>query len=293
MRLIIILILCLFTFAGIGQSIQRSSGISNVDDSLEVPKKLSIPSDTTQKKTNSIAYINGTLYVADGTKWVSTGGIPPLQSVMGAGSTSTIPPTYNLSNVAASFTIKNTTSNFNAVILSQNGTGGNGGYFLLFNSVGTPLITADATTGDTKTSKSLTIGNGGSINLGSKIQSRASGSLRTVFVQDRSYTLADSVDLYVNSGTNTTTIGATQSIAPTSPESSYRVDCTSGAITLTITTSILKIGQKVNVKKIDATANNVIIQGSSGNIDGSATLTITTQYINRALLWNGTNFDVL
>lgn len=51
--------------------------------------------------------------------------------------------------------------------------------------------------------------------------------------------------------------------------------------------------QLVNVKKIDATANVVTISGGAINIDGAATKTITAQYVNVQIQFNGATWDIL
>lgn len=51
--------------------------------------------------------------------------------------------------------------------------------------------------------------------------------------------------------------------------------------------------QLVNVKKIDATANVVTINGGAINIDGGTTVAIGSQYTNMQVQFNGASWDVL
>lgn len=58
-----------------------------------------------------------------------------------------------------------------------------------------------------------------------------------------------------------------------------RVDTTAGAITVTLPNATLSLGQVYVVKKIDAAANAVTVQGTGGQtIDGAATKAWSTQY---------------
>jgi hypothetical protein len=73
-----------------------------------------------------------------------------------------------------------------------------------------------------------------------------------------------------------------------------RGDATSGAITLTLPTAVGFSGQTHIIKKIDSSANAVIIATtSSQTIDGATTLSLLTQYNSVTLVSNGTNWDVI
>jgi hypothetical protein len=55
-------------------------------------------------------------------------------------------------------------------------------------------------------------------------------------------------------------------------------DCTTGAKTATLPNAALQDGTIYIVKKIDATANALILSGTLGGIDGVSTKSVTTQY---------------
>lgn len=57
-----------------------------------------------------------------------------------------------------------------------------------------------------------------------------------------------------------------------------RVDCTSGNITITLPLASLNIGVQYTIKKIDASANSVIINPGTDLIDGSSSLSWNVQY---------------
>jgi hypothetical protein len=48
----------------------------------------------------------------------------------------------------------------------------------------------------------------------------------------------------------------------------------------------------ITVKKIDNNENTTI-QGLSGNIDGQANTTLTTQYERATFVWDGTNWFII
>lgn len=84
------------------------------------------------------------------------------------------------------------------------------------------------------------------------------------------------------------TITATGSTAPGAniAESIVYVDATSGNITLTII--FAATNQVVHVKRKDSSGNTVTLQLNTGNIDGSATKTVSTLG-SANLIWDGTN----
>lgn len=67
-------------------------------------------------------------------------------------------------------------------------------------------------------------------------------------------------------------------------------DATAGAIELTLPSAATHWGRVYNLKKIDATGNAVTIVGTT---DGVANRTIVTQYENRQVQSNGTNWSIL
>lgn len=69
-------------------------------------------------------------------------------------------------------------------------------------------------------------------------------------------------------------------------------DTTSGSFTVTLPAATTNSGQIFNIKKI-AAASTLTIATSGGNIDGSATLSVTTNNQNTQVQSNGTNYYIL
>ena len=70
-------------------------------------------------------------------------------------------------------------------------------------------------------------------------------------------------------------------------------DATSGVVTITLPTSVGNAGKTFSIKKIDASGNNVVIDGNgSQTIDGSTTQTISSQYGERRIVSDGTNWFI-
>jgi hypothetical protein len=67
-----------------------------------------------------------------------------------------------------------------------------------------------------------------------------------------------------------------------------RCDATAGNVTETMLASP-PAGAVINIKKIDASANTCIIAGNGHNIDGSASLTISVQNMNKQLQYDATS----
>ena len=67
------------------------------------------------------------------------------------------------------------------------------------------------------------------------------------------------------------------------------VDATAGARTVTLQQPAESQGKRVSVRKTDASANDVTVQGPSGLIDGAATLVLTAAAPKCTLASNGTN----
>lgn len=68
----------------------------------------------------------------------------------------------------------------------------------------------------------------------------------------------------------------------------YFVDATSGNVTVTLTDDL----NEYTFIKTDASANTVILDPASGNINGAGTYTLTTQYQKVTVVYDGTNFYV-
>ena len=70
-------------------------------------------------------------------------------------------------------------------------------------------------------------------------------------------------------------------------------DATSGVVTITLPTSVGNAGKTFSVKKIDASGNNVVLDGNgSQTIDGSTTKTISTQYGEVRVVSDGSNWFI-
>lgn len=78
----------------------------------------------------------------------------------------------------------------------------------------------------------------------------------------------------------------------TGTDHTITVDATGGNVTITLPTSGVTTGQIYNIKLISAT-NSAILDPATGTIDGAATLTISTQYENKQVQFDGTNYIVL
>lgn len=70
------------------------------------------------------------------------------------------------------------------------------------------------------------------------------------------------------------------------------IDASLGNINLTLP-GIVTTGHTINIKKIDASANEVIINGIGNTIDGDATKTITTQYNSITIVSDGSNWFII
>jgi len=68
-------------------------------------------------------------------------------------------------------------------------------------------------------------------------------------------------------------------------------DASGGAITITLHAP--QANAIVNVKKIDSSTNPVTIDGAGANIDGEASIQITTQYESYTLISDGTNWWII
>jgi len=69
------------------------------------------------------------------------------------------------------------------------------------------------------------------------------------------------------------------------------VDASSGAVTVTLPSP--KANAIINIKKIDSSTNVVTIDGNGANIDGQASIQITTQYESYTLVSDGSNWWII
>jgi len=72
------------------------------------------------------------------------------------------------------------------------------------------------------------------------------------------------------------------------------VTCSAADITVTLPTAANGDGNIIHIKKLDATAYNVIVDGDGAEtIDGSATVTLTTQYQVLTVVSDGTSWHII
>lgn len=88
---------------------------------------------------------------------------------------------------------------------------------------------------------------------------------------------------------------ADYTVAATDRDKLIRVDATSANITISLLAAATAgDGFQVAIKKVDSSANTVILDGnSSETIDGNTTLTLSTQYDVAILTCDGTNWHVI
>lgn len=104
---------------------------------------------------------------------------------------------------------------------------------------------------------------------------------------------------YVNgSARSTGQVNAVRTVTGTTTATTddylIRCDCTSGALTVNLPAAASNTGRTFIIKKIDATASLVTIDGNGAEtIDGAATRTIGTQYNRFQIMSNGTNWDII
>jgi hypothetical protein len=79
----------------------------------------------------------------------------------------------------------------------------------------------------------------------------------------------------------------TSSTAITNNQGVVLANATSGSVTITVPAATGNKGKIFNIKKIDSSANTVIIAAASGNIDGSSTRTLALQYDSYMLASDG------
>lgn len=85
----------------------------------------------------------------------------------------------------------------------------------------------------------------------------------------------------------------TTTITELSGEVVVLADATSGSLTVNLPTAVSNTA-KITVKKIDSSANTVVIDGNSTQtIDGSLTKTIEFQYTSVTLISNGSNWFII
>lgn len=74
----------------------------------------------------------------------------------------------------------------------------------------------------------------------------------------------------------------------------YPVDATAAAVTANLPTAASNKGRRITVKKVDASANAVTLDGSGAEtIDGAATLATTTQWAAFTIVSDGSGWLVV
>jgi hypothetical protein len=106
-------------------------------------------------------------------------------------------------------------------------------------------------------------------------------------------TTAENV-LFENTGIRLPYVTITSNYTATIADFLIRCDATGGVITITLPDATTCGGLLLNIKKIDASVNRVIIDGdASQTIDGQLTQNLPLQYENLTVMSNGTNWDIL
>jgi len=83
------------------------------------------------------------------------------------------------------------------------------------------------------------------------------------------------------------TFTVTAAYTATQSDGLILVDCTAAGVTVTIPDPVKSQGQRLNIKKIDATVNVVTI---GGTVDNTLNPTIVTQYVSLELMSDGTSW---
>ena len=95
-------------------------------------------------------------------------------------------------------------------------------------------------------------------------------------------------------GLQAATVTKTAGYTATSSDFTILCDATTAAFTVTLPAAASNPGRIYNVKKIDASANAVTIQGSAAEtVDGSNTKAVTAQWQNVQLHSNGAAWFIL
>lgn len=70
----------------------------------------------------------------------------------------------------------------------------------------------------------------------------------------------------------------------------YLIDTTAGSVTVTLPDPSTVVGRTFIIKRITGGGNTLTIQGTSGNIDGAASVSISVQYNSLTFKSDGTNY---
>lgn len=99
---------------------------------------------------------------------------------------------------------------------------------------------------------------------------------------------------FSGAGSSISCITVTADHAVAASDETILCDATLGSITIFLETALLINGTFHNIKKIDSSANHVIISAIGGQfVDGDSTQIITTKNDNATVLSNGTNWFII
>lgn len=84
-------------------------------------------------------------------------------------------------------------------------------------------------------------------------------------------------------------VSASATVDLTYPRTLYKVDTTSGSVTMTLPPARTAVGMRVEFKKMAAANTLTIAASGSETIDGVPTLTLTSQYQGRSMVPDGTS----
>lgn len=89
-------------------------------------------------------------------------------------------------------------------------------------------------------------------------------------------------------------VGKTANYTATATDHTILVDATAGVVTITLPAAAASVGREYAIKKIDASANAVTIDGNGAElIDGAATQSLATQWKSMIIQCNGTAWFIL
>jgi hypothetical protein len=101
-------------------------------------------------------------------------------------------------------------------------------------------------------------------------------------------------DIVPGNGAWAPTVAKTTTYTATTSDYTIRCSASGGAFSVTLPAASTSTGLILVIKKTDATANAVTIDGNaSETIDGATTVAISTQYQSFTLQSNGVSWDIL
>lgn len=121
--------------------------------------------------------------------------------------------------------------------------------------------------------------------------------IRVVTDRSRNITLSNLVNVLndlLNSTQRVTT--STSNYLASNANDVILMDLTSGALSVTLPAASTATGKLITVKKIDGTSNDITVQTNGGNIDGSATVTMSGSggaKTSAAFISDGSNWFIL